>query len=113
MLTRSGIKRLAGYSYARGVEIFNQGKVGSFYMEGSEEYDRIRALVKGSGRHRYAVEITVNTETDEIEDCGCECPAFYSYDGLCKHCVESFWNICPYCTGGKRFRRIGTGGKNR
>ena len=87
MLTRSGIKRLAGYSYARGVEIFNQGKVGSFYMEGSEEYDRIRALVKGSGRHRYAVEITVNTETDEIEDCGCECPAFYSYDGLCKHCV--------------------------
>ncbi len=87
MLTRNGIKRLAGYSYARGVEIFNQGKVSSFDVEESEEYDEIRALVKGSGRHRYAVEIAVNTETDEIEDCSCECPAFYSYDGLCKHCV--------------------------
>ncbi len=87
MLTRDRIKKMAGYSYARGVEIFNHNEIAVFHAEETEGGTKIRARVKGSGRHVYAVEIALSREGDEIGECHCECPAFYSYEGLCKHCV--------------------------
>ena len=44
-------------------------------------------MVQGSGRKSYQVEVTYDRILDELEDCYCECPAFYSYEGICKHCV--------------------------
>lgn len=86
-MTREQVKRLARYSYSRGVEIYNQNKVRSFQVKGEAQYDRIEAVVKGSGRKSYEVTIAVERDTDTVAESYCECPAFYSYDGLCKHCV--------------------------
>lgn len=87
MITREQIKKLAGYSYTRGVELYSQNRVRTFQVEKEAQYDRIEALVKGSGRKNYEVTIAVERDTETIAECYCECPAFYSYAGLCKHCV--------------------------
>ncbi|MDO4332341.1 MAG: DEAD/DEAH box helicase [Eubacteriales bacterium] len=87
MLTREKIRKLARYSYARGEELYHRRSVLSFSIEEETQYRRIEARVKGSGRKRYEVSITIAKETDMVAESDCECPAFYSYDGLCKHCV--------------------------
>ena len=45
------------------------------------------ASVKGSGRNIYEVDVSIDTENDEIDTCYCECRAYAEYGGLCKHCV--------------------------
>lgn len=87
MLTREQVKRLARYSYARGLDLYQQKKVISMQSEDEFQYRRIDACVKGSGRKRYEVSIAIEKETDTVAESYCECPAFYSYEGLCKHCV--------------------------
>lgn len=87
MLTKEQVKKLARYSYARGVDLYQQKKVISWQTEEETQYCRIDACVKGSGRKRYAVSIAIEKETDTVAESFCECPAFYSYEGLCKHCV--------------------------
>lgn len=87
MLTREQVRKLAGYSYARGVDLYQQKKVLSMKREEDEQYCRMEACVKGSGRKRYDVSILVEKETDTVAESYCECPAFFAYEGLCKHCV--------------------------
>lgn len=97
MLTKEDIRYMAGSTfYARGVEIYNNGQVRNFHVEEVENgIWFITADVKGSGRHVYAVEISYDNEMDELVDSYCECPAYYNYDNLCKHCVAvllHFWD---------------------
>ena len=87
MLTRDQVKKKAGYSYDRGTALYSQNKVSSFLSEEEGRYHRIQARVKGSGRKSYEVEILVDDGADSITESYCECPAFLSYNGLCKHCV--------------------------
>lgn len=87
MFTREKLRWLARYSYAKGVDLYERGKVSVFHLERDGKYARIRAEVQGSGRHTYEVELTVDREADAVSESFCECPAFYSYTGLCKHCV--------------------------
>lgn len=49
--------------------------------------DEIVASVKGSGRNIYEVDVSIDTENDEVDTCYCECRAYAEYGGLCKHCV--------------------------
>ena len=49
--------------------------------------DKISAAVKGSGRNVYNTGFQYDTEADRIKEAYCDCPAFRSYSGICKHCV--------------------------
>lgn len=87
MFSREDIKKAAGYSYSKGVELYNQNKVHSFSYDEKGRYDLIEGWVKGSSRNLYSVSINVDREKGKLEDCDCECKAFLNYGGLCKHCV--------------------------
>lgn len=87
MLTREQVRKQARYSFVRGEELYEHRKILSFSMEEEVQYRRIQARVKGSGRKQYEVSISIEKETDSVAESYCECPAFYSYEGFCKHCV--------------------------
>ena len=87
MITREQIRKLAGYSYSRGVDIWRQGKIRRFQIKTTKKGRQIQADVKGSGRNLYDVRILLDEEEDSVQEAWCDCPAFYSYEGLCKHCT--------------------------
>lgn len=88
MLTKTVIK---GYtnttSYNKGLDLYRRDKVDGFSVEEMEGMHVLCATVKGSGRNRYRVYLEYDIEEDCLERMGCECPAFYKYSGICKHCV--------------------------
>ncbi|MDE6846497.1 MAG: DEAD/DEAH box helicase [Lachnospiraceae bacterium] len=47
----------------------------------------MKSVVQGSGKKKYKVELVYNTFYEELSECFCDCPAFYNYDGVCKHCA--------------------------
>lgn len=88
MLTRQIIQEIAGTTiYNRGLELFCENKVISFKSKDKDEEIHVTATVQGSGRKTYEVELTYNTFYEDLAECFCDCPAFYSYDGICKHCA--------------------------
>lgn len=92
MLTRSDIRKMTvSTTYQRGMGIYIQaGKIRTFDVETdmvNPELDNIRAVVRGSGRSCYDVDISYNTAADDVEYGYCSCPAFENYRGPCKHCV--------------------------
>ena len=88
MLDKQLIKEITGPTiYNRGLELFRQNKVLSFESTTEEEEVYVKAVVQGSGRKKYKVELTYNSFYEDVAGCYCDCPAFYSYDGLCKHCA--------------------------
>ena len=89
MLTRQMIKKYAGsVSYGRGLDIYESGQVLSMEVEEDDGglYE-IHARVRGSGRKSYLVDMRYDPYEEELVSVSCECPAFYSYSGICKHCV--------------------------
>lgn len=98
MLTKEDILFLAGSAfYARGLEIYKAGKVKDFHVKETESgIWVITAQVKGSGRQIYGVELTYDREMDELVDSYCECPAYYNYDNLCKHCAAVLLHFVDY-----------------
>ena len=86
MITNALIKYMAGTAvYARGENVYLEGKVLGMYVQDCGTSDEIIAAVKGSGRYgcAYTVDISVDKENGAIDGFYCDCPA----DGLCKHCV--------------------------
>lgn len=79
-------------TYAKGKELFDQGAVHAQIVESKDFLDDrefiVRGKVQGSGRKQYEVEVYV-TEDDMIAGYECECPAYESYWGMCKHCVAA------------------------
>lgn len=88
MLTKQIIQEITGTTiYNRGLELFHQNKVLSFQSRTNNEEIYVKATVQGSGRKKYNVSLAYNTFYENVTECLCDCPAFYSYDGLCKHCA--------------------------
>ncbi|MDE7132106.1 MAG: DEAD/DEAH box helicase [Lachnospiraceae bacterium] len=88
MLNKQIIKEITGPTiYNRGLELFRQNKVLTFKSEEQDEEIFIKAVVQGSGRKKYKVELFYNTFYEDLSECFCDCPAFYNYDGICKHCA--------------------------
>lgn len=98
MLSKRQIKQLAGSTvYSRGLELYYQGKVMQFCAEELGEAETgIYARVKGSGRKEYNVELVYHTFYEDISESYCECPAFFSYAGICKHCVAVLLKYLAY-----------------
>lgn len=92
MIERARIQELTNYrSYARGINLYHQNYVLVLDVDSDSNsiLTKVNALVQGSGRKRYQVDFLYDHEEDELDDIYCECPAFSSYDGICKHCVAA------------------------
>ena len=92
MLNRTDIRRECHrVTFARGEELQQRGGVRRLAREKKKEdgFDVVQmdATVSGSGEKLYEVKIKIDEDYREILEYECECPAFYSYDGMCKHCV--------------------------
>ena len=73
----------------RGLDLYEQEHVLDIEIERQGKYENVIVSVQGSGRKVYEVDISVDLETEEPDGFFCECPAFMSYDGICKHCVAA------------------------
>ena len=99
MLTKTMILQGTNHtSYARGIDIFRSNNIKEFTVEEEVGVDYITAVVKGSGRNKYRVSIQYDYEHENVDEIDCECPAFYSYDGYCKHCVAVLFEYMDYKT---------------
>ena len=49
--------------------------------------DKVSATVKGSRRNVYNTGFQYDAEADRLKEVYCDCLAFRSYSGICKHCV--------------------------
>lgn len=77
-------------AYVRGMGIY-QSRDCRLLQVGDPESDgcrRIYGHVKGSGKNYYKAMLKLSETTDNIYDYECECPAYNTYYGLCKHCVS-------------------------
>lgn len=74
-------------AYSRGVQYFKSGFVRSLvHDERNSLHDSFHAKVKG-GRY-YSVSVVFDGDA-ELSSYSCDCPAFYQYDGACKHVVAT------------------------
>lgn len=93
MIEKKLVKELCGKNvcYTRGQELLRLGSVKSIRCETKNDEGRelvgIQAKVQGSGINQYQVLASVDEEQSEITHITCTCPAFYSYEGICKHCA--------------------------
>ncbi len=88
MLSKQIINEITGPTiYSRGYELFCQKKVLTFQSKKQDEEIFMKAVVQGSGRKKYRIELVYNTFHEYLSECFCDCPAFYNYDGICKHCA--------------------------
>jgi superfamily II DNA or RNA helicase len=73
-------------TYERGFEYYNQRRVSSLHAELNQSGGtHISAEVLGS-KYSYTAEATLDAD-GELVDHFCDCPAFYSFEGCCKHIV--------------------------
>lgn len=56
-------------------------------------YDRTKTVLSAfvasssDSLERYRVQVSFDANNGRIDDYSCTCPAYYKYDGMCKHCV--------------------------
>lgn len=76
-------------AYTRGNQIYKKGMLQKFHLEKDTDKVRIFAQVKGQVEDSYEVRLVYSLKQDRFISCHCECEAFYTYAGLCKHCVAA------------------------
>lgn len=72
--------------YYRGLELYNRNRVVEMKIEEDGVMEYVSATVKGSGRNFYDVKFDIE-DREFFNYFYCQCPAFSSYRGMCKHCV--------------------------
>ena len=72
--------------YYRGLDLYNSNKVVQMKIEEDGAMEYVSATVKGSGRNFYDVNFDIE-DKKYFNYFYCQCPAFSSYRGMCKHCV--------------------------
>lgn len=88
MIDREYLQYMVGeHVYFKGMQIYNGGKILDVSVDEAVEEDYVEAFVKGSGTNIYQVTLRYDLENDDVDYVECDCPAYYNYDGVCKHCV--------------------------
>ena len=89
MLKRTAIRALCNTTaYQRGLDIYRIGKkILSLEIQPKGAVDKVSAAVKGSGRNVYNTGFQYDESAERVSEAYCDCPAFRSYSGICKHCV--------------------------
>ncbi len=89
MLTDGQIRlAAAGASYDRGREYYLSGAVRSLRFIAAENRFTARVI----GWNFYSVFVSFDRQED-VQDYGCDCPAFQTYSGACKHVVAVMLQI--------------------
>ena len=107
MLNRTDVRRECHLAtFGKGEELQQKGAVRRLKWEKKKEdgFDVVQmdATVCGSGENLYEVKIKVDEDYREILEYECECPAFYSYSGMCKHCVAALLTYLEERSGAKK-----------
>ena len=92
MLSRTDIRRECHkVTFLKGDDLNQRGAVQNLHwtkeLEDGFEVVSMEASVSGSHGNLYDVKLKIDEDYREVLESDCECPAFYSYSGLCKHCV--------------------------
>lgn len=91
MYSKEDIKKLCPKpaTFSKANQIYEMGAVGLLEIDKDEDTGLlyIDTEVEGSYDNEYHVWLEYNMEEDCIEDYECECPAYASYPGMCKHCA--------------------------
>ena len=100
IITDSQIRKLCmlGTTYGKGQNLYNQNYVHDLYAEKyAEDTVFFDAVVDGKVTSSYDtfIEMNVNLKQNTMHMSGyeCNCPAFGSYDGFCKHLVATAMKI--------------------
>ena len=95
MLKRTAIRALCNTtSYQRGLDIYRTGKrIQSLDIKTEGAVDKVSATVKGSRRNVYNTGFQYDAEADRLKEVYCDCLAFRSYSGICKHCVAVLMDL--------------------
>lgn len=68
MISKTQIRYMANSSsYSKGAELYATGKVLDMDVKNMGASDEIVASVKGSGRNIYEVDVSIDTENDEVD----------------------------------------------
>lgn len=99
MITKEKIRALTSASFYKRGEAIQRSywKIEDFSVKKAGNADEISAWVEGSGDNSYEVIASYDLEEDDIEDVYCDCPAYSSYAGICKHCVAVLLEYEEYC----------------
>ena len=99
MITEEYIRELTNTTvFQRGKSIQRSDwKIEEFSVSEAGDKDYISAQVAGSRGNHYYVTGEYDYTHHEVYEMTCECPAYYSYDGLCKHCIAVLLEYMEYC----------------
>lgn len=77
--------------FEKGIELYNKGRITRFDIYALDETtDEMEASIREKGgRSEYFAQIVYDTVQDKVKNSSCECPEFYSYPGICRHCVAA------------------------
>lgn len=88
ILSRESVKRLTyGKTLQKGELLYRNKAVRRIREREDGSILHISATVDGSYGMSYHTWIEVDLAQGEITEYECECPAYYQYDGMCKHCA--------------------------
>lgn len=73
-------------TYERGFEYYNERRVVNLAFSTSPGDGRVHISAEVQGKFSYGVEVTLDRDGNLL-DHFCDCPAFYSFEGCCKHIV--------------------------
>ena len=74
-------------SFTKGNQLYRRGMVEDLNFQNIDGKLEASAWVEGSYDNRYQVEMAYSLKSHTFTQYYCECPAYQSYDGMCKHCV--------------------------
>lgn len=76
-------------AYTRGNQVYKNGKILEFTVQPDHDYLHVDAVVQGSYNNAYKVRLRYDLKKDVFDGYQCECEAYFSYSGMCKHCVAA------------------------
>lgn len=78
-------------AYRNGKMLYETGSVSEFsydlYLSEDLPMAEMSAKVQGQAQNVYQVKAIVDEEFGCVSSVGCDCDAFFEYDGMCRHCV--------------------------
>lgn len=88
MISLKPIRENAGApAYTRGNQVYKRGLIQEFTSDNQGSLIEVEAKVEGSYDNFYHVRLVYDRVSDDFLEYSCECEAFYTYNGMCKHCV--------------------------
>ena len=88
-------------SFTKGNQLYQRGMVEDLDFQITDGKLEASAWVEGSYDNRYQVEMTYSLKSHTFTQYYCECPAYQSYDGMCKHCVAVALEMMERDEGGE------------